>query len=153
MKKIKILIIILIPFLISSCGYQPISLKKNINLDVLNIKKVGNQKINRTIIKNVEVLSSSIRSGKKIKVEINSQKTNNTISKDKKGVATKFLMSLNINIKVYDQENLLKEKSFNKDFIYNNTENKFDLNRYKKQIESNLLNKIIEEISIFFYNI
>tara|TARA_B100000768_G_C11151495_1_gene320505 strand:+ start:308 stop:769 length:462 start_codon:yes stop_codon:yes gene_type:complete len=153
MKKIKILIIMLIPFLMSSCGYQPIFLKKDINLNVLSIKKIGNQKINTTIIKNIEILNNSNKSGKKINVEISSQDSNETISKDKKGVATKFLMSLNINIKIYDQENLLKEKSFNKEFVYNNSENKFDLNQYKKQIQSNLLNKIIEEISIFFYNI
>ena len=32
---------------------------------------------------------------------------------------------------------------------YNNIKNKFDLSQYRQDIEANLINKIIEEISIF----
>jgi len=145
--------ILLFAFLIVSCGYQPIFLKKNIDLNILKIDKTGDKKINSTIIKSLQKLNNSNKSSNKIKISINSQKKNETISKDEKGIPSKFLMTMSVNIKVYDQENLLKEKSFNKDFVYNNSENKFDLNQYKKQIENNLLNKIIEEVTMFFYNI
>jgi hypothetical protein len=153
MRKIKFLMILLFAFLIVSCGYQPIFLKKNIDLNILKIDKTGDKKINSTIIKSLQKLNNSNKSSNKIKISINSQKKNETISKDEKGIPSKFLMTMSVNIKVYDQENLLKEKSFNKDFVYNNSENKFDLNQYKKQIENNLLNKIIEEVTMFFYNI
>ena len=153
MRKIKFLMILLFAFLIVSCGYQPIFLKKNIDLNILKIDKTGDKKINSTIIKSLKKLNNSNKSSNKIKISINSQKKNETISKDEKGIPSKFLMTMSVNIKVYDQENLLKEKSFNKDFVYNNSENKFDLNQYKKQIENNLLNKIIEEVTMFFYNI
>ena len=153
MRKIKFLMILLFAFLIVSCGYQPIFLKKNIDLNILKIDKTGDKKINSTIIKSLQKLNNSNKSSNKIKISINSQKKNETISKDEKGIPSKFLMTMRVNIKVYDQENLLKEKSFNKDFVYNNSENKFDLNQYKKQIENNLLNKIIEEVTMFFYNI
>ena len=43
----------------------------------------------------------------------------------------------------------MKDKNFISDFTYNNKENKFDLSQYQKEIEENLINKIIEKIYIF----
>ena len=43
----------------------------------------------------------------------------------------------------------MRQKSFSKDFSYNNLDNKFDLANYQDDVENNLVNKIIEELIIF----
>ena len=38
---------------------------------------------------------------------------------------------------------------FSEDFTYNNYDNKFDLVEYQKEVETIIINKIIEEINIY----
>jgi len=45
------------------------------------------------------------------------------------------------------------KKTFNKSFNYNNDTNKFNLSRYEKNIEKNMINKIIEEIDLYLQSI
>ena len=49
---------------------------------------------------------------------------------------------LNMNI---ISENHNKTKSFSSNFNYNNDENKFSLKQYEKEIENNLVDKIVEK--------
>ena len=46
-------------------------------------------------------------------------------------------------------DKVFKQKTFSANFTYNNTKNKFSLNQYKRNIENNLIDKIIDEILIF----
>ena len=46
-------------------------------------------------------------------------------------------------------EKVIQTKSFESNFSYNNTSNKFDLNQYQSSIEKNLINIISEKISIY----
>jgi len=43
----------------------------------------------------------------------------------------------------------LKKKSFVKDFSYNKKDNKFELAEYQKEIEINLVDEIIEELTMY----
>ena len=45
--------------------------------------------------------------------------------------------------------NFIKQKEFNSSFTYSNTQSKFDLSQYQKNIESNLINEISEKIFIY----
>ena len=60
-----------------------------------------------------------------------------------------FKTSVIINIRLNKNDNLIKEKSFNATYTYNNSENKFDLMKYQKNVEDNLVDKLSEEIIIF----
>lgn len=153
MKKIQFLIILLVSLSITSCGFKPILLKKDINFYISDIKITGDKKISSKISERIKLFSSKKESKNKTKIIINAEKEEKVISKDSGGNALKYLLTVNVNIKIYTNDTILKEKNFSENFIYNNSNNKFELRKYKMQIENNLIDKIIEEIDIFFYSI
>ena len=53
---------------------------------------------------------------------------------------------LNMNI---ISENYNKTKTFSSDFNYSNDSNKFSLKQYEKEIENNLISKIVEKSIIY----
>ena len=59
-------------------------------------------------------------------------------------------MIVNVNVKVFNQNSnlLISTLNFNKDFVYNNQENKSNLDKYKKDIQENIINKISQDIII-----
>ena len=145
MKKI---ISIFLLFL-TSCGYQPLYSGKNTS-DFL-FKKIlleGDKNINRKIIAtlsfkevqdNFDYDELTIISNKKI-VET---------SKNSKGQVTSYRTEINLEFKIVNNNEIMKQKKFSKDFSYNNLDNKFDLTSYQDDVENNLVNKIIEELIIF----
>ena len=145
MKKI---IFVFLLFL-TSCGYQPLYSGKNTS-DFL-FKKIlleGDKNINRKIIAtlsfkevqdNFDYDELTIISNKKI-VET---------SKNSKGQVTSYRTEINLEFKIVNNNEIMKQKKFSKDFSYNNLDNKFDLTSYQDDVENNLVNKIIEELIIF----
>ena len=83
------------------------------------------------------------------KLIINSSKTLETISKDKAGNSSVYKTLIVVKVSLIDNGETLKEKIFNEQFTYNNIKNKFSLSQYQKEIEINLINKIIDEVIIF----
>ena len=69
--------------------------------------------------------------------------------KIKKGRTSSYRTILNVNLKIIDEGNLVKEKTFKEDFSYNNMDNKFDLKIYQNNVENNLTKKIVDQIIIF----
>ena len=144
----KITLLLLLCFL-WSCGYEPLYLKKNdlkqqINVITLN----GDQKINKMIVSSLgikEVKSST--SGYTLILE--SSKKINVISKNKSGNPSVYRTSIIVNFSITDDDTIIKQKKFNSSFTYNNTQNKFDLSQYQKNIELNLINEISEKIFIY----
>ena len=84
------------------------------------------------------------------KIILNSKKEKIETSKNSKGQVTSYRTSIIIDLTILNNEdNILKQKIFTKDFAYNVNDNKFKLSEYQQEIESNLINKIIEEIIIY----
>ena len=146
LKKISLLLLFCFVW---NCGYSPLYLKKN-NLDktikIITLK--GNPKINKMIMsflglkesKNIEsTYTLLLDSSKKIEV----------VSKDKNGNPSVYRSSIIINFLLSDNEKIIKQKEFNASFTYNNSQNKFNLFQYQKNIEVNLINEISEKIFIF----
>ena len=147
MKKILIIIF----FLISACGYQPIY-KVDKEITKIKIKEVrfsGDQEISKEvflklpfIIEKNDDLNTLIIESKKIISET---------SKNQKGQATSYRTSLNINLKLTNLENkTITKKKLKKEFSYDTKKDKFKLKRYQKQIEKDLIDKISKELIIFF---
>ena len=153
MKKINILLIILFGLLTTNCGYHPILLKKDLNFNISDIQSNGDRKINNKITKNLKKFKNNLKTNRNLKIVINTKKNTNVITKDERGNDSRFLLKINVRLQIFDKETLLKEENFNKEFAYNSLQSKLDLSRYKKQIEETLINKIIEEISVFIYSI
>ena len=145
----KNFLIIALVFLISSCGYQPVNLENYEELTIKEIKILKASKLNNKIKK---ILISYSKPNKNIiLLELDSKKNINIKSKDTKGNALIYELQITTNI-------LLKKngktfvKSLNESFIYNTKDNQFSLKQYEKDIEKNLINKLVKEILVFITN-
>ena len=145
---IKKFIFPLLIFFLAGCGYQPILIGEDTNLIIQEYKLTGDKNINREIISLLNLKKDSTNNLGYI-LKLNSIKNLQTVSKDKTGKITVFKTSLSTSIELYKDNKVLKKKVFEASYTYNNTANKFDLLRYQRSIENNLINKIYEEIISF----
>ncbi len=137
-------------FFIIGCGYQPVYLNKDIqNFEYSKIILAGNNEINMNII-NFLSIKERVDNTSKDKLYITSLQKIDTTSKNNAGQSLSFRTTINVNIKIENLNGqIIKNKDFTKEFTYNNRKNKFELVEYQSSIQNNLINKIINEISIY----
>ena len=146
MKKI----IIIIFFFITSCGYQPIYVNKDSSELIFNkVELIGDKEINRRIVSFIS-----------IKEDKNDEKLNDLLltsseniietSKDSKGRVTTFKTTVKIKLIILNENQTIAERLFDESFSYNNKNNKFDLANYQDEVKNNLVDKIIEQLNIYF---
>jgi len=145
MKKILVILI----FLLTSCGYQPLySNKSSKELIFYEIETDGNKDISRRIIS-----STSIKKDKQNydfeKLILKNEKNIIITSKNSKGEAESYKMILSVQIITQDKNKSISRQSFLEEFAYKNLDNKFDLSEYEITVENNLINKIVEKIIIY----
>ena len=144
MKNI-ILLIILIS--LSSCsGYKPILTSKDINFNILDIKVNENDRISNNIKKNLKIYSDQEQKENTISLEINSVKQVYAIAKDGKGDDSVYEMRVITNIEIINLDTDNKKVKFEEKFSFNNQSNKFELEQYKKDIQNDLIDKIVEKL-------
>lgn len=135
-------------FTLGNCGYEPMHLKKRtINTKIQNFQLEGNKSINKRIISSLGIKNQGKTSG--YKLVIKSNKSLETVAKNAAGDAAIYKTTITVIVSIMDGNKVVKDKNLISDFTYNNKENKFDLSQYQKEIEENLINKIIEKINIF----
>ena len=145
MKKI----IFVFLFFLTSCGYQPLYSGKNTSDFLFNkILLEGNKNINRKIISTLSFKEVPDNFDYDELIIISNKKIVET-SKNSKGQVTSYRTEINLEFKIVNNNEIMKQKNFSKDFSYNNLDNKFDLTSYQDEVENNLVNKIIEELIIF----
>lgn len=145
MKKILIFTL----FFITACGYQAIykvDNKKNLLFKQINL--VGNNKINKKIINAINFKKDKTNQSLN-EITIDSSKKTEVTSKNSKGQVISYRTTIDLNLIIKRNNEVVKEKQFLRDFSYNNKENKFDLSEYQKEIEISLINQIIEELTIY----
>ncbi len=144
MKNI-ILLIILIS--LSSCsGYKPILTSKDINFNILDIKVNENDRISNNIKKKLKIYSDQEQKENIISLEINSVKQVYAIAKDSKGDDSVYEMKVITNIEIINLDTDNKKVKFEEKFSFNNQSNKFELEQYKKDIQNDLIDKIVEKL-------
>jgi len=144
----KKLFFIVLLFTLGNCGYEPMYLKKeSINTKIQSFQLEGNKSINKRIVSSLSIKNQGKTNG--YKLVIKSNKSLETVAKNAAGDDTIYKTTITAMVSVMDGNKILKDKNFIADFTYNNKENKFDLSQYQKEIEENLINKIIEKIYIF----
>ena len=151
MKNLKYLFIFVF---VLSCGYTPIyqtNQKLNIKLDTINA--LGDRDINREIVKNLDKYRDS-ETNNIFDLSINSTKKEDIVAKDKKGNATSYKLTLEVNINLSNNSN---NKSFTKKFIkdmsYNSKNNKFELDQYRLNLQKNMISQILQDINIYLRNL
>ena len=135
---------------ISGCGYTPIYSKKDQNFKLGKIETLGNTKLNNTIIRNIKNFTNKNSNTNKIfNLEIETNLKKNIKSKDTKGNPETFQIKIVTNLIINkDEKNNLK-KIFSYSSIYNTLNSEFELSKYEKTIEKNLISKISQKIIVY----
>jgi len=148
MKKILFTKFFIIIIFITGCGYTPIFSNKNTSFNIVEIESTGNNKLNKILNNKLNIYKNS-NSEKKYFLKINTDVNKKISSKDSKGNAKTFELTVSTNTNIQDEKGYIKEKLFVKSINYNNNNNKFDLKKYENQSSEILINKISEEIIIY----
>ena len=150
-KKIA-LTAFLILFL-NGCNYQPIYSSKNVEFSIGKFQSSGDNKINKLLIKKLEIYKNDNLDTKKYNLKIDSKINKNISAKDKKGNPTTFTLKIAFKIEI---ENSLGEKKlteFEEYTTYENNDNKFELKKYENSIKRNMIESINENIILYLQNL
>ena len=157
MMNIKKIIIILSFFLLMGCAYEPIyskkKLEKNYNFSIISIEFEESSEINQMLQNNLKMFINLKNKLKLLNLKIKSSTNKTTISKNLKGNAERYLIEVRVNLIIFENEVLKKEFFFKESFNYNSQTNKFNLNKYEKNIKENLISKISDNIILEIYSL
>ena len=150
--KNKSILLILLFFILANCGFEPIYSSKKSNFNIGEIKITSKNKFNSMIKNNLKNISNN-ESQNKFDLIINSEKKRIISSKDTKGNPQLLTMIISIEVQFIKDNVIKNKKNFSQDFSYSNNSNKFGLAQYEKDIEKNLINKIIENINTYLLSL
>ena len=139
------------------CGYEPIyskkKLEKNYNFSITSIEFEESNQINQMLINNLKSFINIKNKLKLLNLKIKSSTNKTTISKNLKGNAERYLIEVNVNLIIFENGIFKKEFIFKENFNYNSQTNKFNLNKYEKNIKENLISKISDNIILEIYSL
>ena len=147
--KFKLIIIFLF---ITSCGYT--ALYKDYDEKTILVKEKifkGENFLNNKIFNKLNTKESADSLG--YTIEISSDKKTDLLSKNKSGEARVYKMTITTKLIIKREGKNYINKNFVKNITYNNLENKFDLIKYEKNLEDNLINQIANDIELELLNI
>ena len=150
-ERILKLVLIFSLIVLVSCGYEP--LNKNFGLEKINITEkifMGNKRINKKIFSKLNLKEDNSSSGYKIKLDTNHEIRD--LSKDQAGNITSYKTTIITQVTLIKNEAVLKDKKFERNFTYSNLSNKFELSRYQKEVENNIINGITQDLKVFLVN-
>lgn len=150
--KNKSILLILLFFILANCGFEPIYSSKKSNFNIGEIKITNKNKFNSIIKNNLKNISNN-ESQNKFDLIINSEKKRIISSKDAKGDPQLLTMIISVEVQIIKDNVIKNKKNFSQNFSYSNNSNKFSLAQYEKDIEKNLINKIIENINTYLLSL
>ena len=149
----KITLTALLILFLNGCNYQPIYSSKNVEFSIGKFQSSGDNKINKLLIKKLEIYKNDNLNTAKYNLNINSEVNKNISAKDKKGNPTTFTLKIAFKIEI---ENSLGEKKlteFEEYTTYENNDNKFELKKYENSIKRNMIESINENIILYLQNL
>ena len=151
--KIKHLFIISI-FLLNSCSYEPVFSNKDYGFEINEIILLGDKDINRNLKNNLNlVVNKGDSSGKKYNLSIDTKKERRVVSKDAQGDPLKFELVLSSTIIISNNQKTLSTRKIDKNYIYNNISDKFELEQNERIIIENLSEKIFDIVISLIMNL
>jgi outer membrane lipopolysaccharide assembly protein LptE/RlpB len=150
--KNKSILLILLFFILANCGFEPIYSSKKSNFNIGEIKITSKNKFNSIIKNNLKNISNN-ESQNKFDLIINSEKKRIISSKDAKGNPQLLTIIISVEVQIIKDNVIKNKKNFSQNFSYSNNSNKFSLAQYEKDIEKNLINKIIENINTYLLSL
>ena len=146
MRFAKYFIIYLI---LVSCGFQSIYVSNKSNFSFNKSNALGEIKLSKEIISN---LSGLKRDDGEYELIIETIFKKNVSSKNKKGDPEVFDMSLDVNVTLKRDNDVLKNR-FREKLSYNNLKSKFELKQQENNLKSSLVREITQDILIYLNSI
>ena len=148
MNKIFIKIILLFLIIpLASCSYSPIFADKKYDFEIKEIIFSGEKTVNKIINNKFKLIKSNVNlEKKKYNLNIYSEKKKNILSKDSKGDPLKIEMIILVKYDVNEKGSMILSKKMEKNNIYNNKSDQFELERSEKIILENISNNISDII-------
>jgi len=150
--KYKSILLFLLFFILTNCGFEPIYSYKKSNFNIGEIEIDKKNKLNSILKNNLKNISND-KSQNKFDLIINSEKKKIISAKDTKGNAQLLTIIISVEVQIIKDNMVKNKKNFSQNFSYSNNSNKFDLAQYEKNIEKNLINKIIENINTYLLSL
>ena len=150
MMKNFILIIIFI--FLTNCGFEPIYSKKNLDIKINKIEK-ENTLLNNEISNALLNIYNSLNASKVLNIKIDSKKSVNVKSKNKKGDPSNFELLIKVDFEAIDQSDKKYSQEFSRKINFNNNDDKFQLAKYQLELEKILTKKLIEDIVNYLANV
>ena len=145
MKKIKILLYIIIIIGLSSCGYSRLN-DQSSEFKFNSIEINGDKRLSYILKNNLNLLSSS-KSKKSYNLLINLTDSKTSKIKDKIGKTTRFNVVLNADLKLTDDNKIIKNRSFTVNNDYDVSNNHSDTIRNEKKSIQNNIDSLSAEIA------
>ena len=129
---------------LSACSYKPIFSEQKYGFEIEKIILSGEKDINRIINSKLKSIKSDGDKEKEIyTLIIQSKKNREIVSRDSKGDPLKFKLIISIEYKLSKKGNLILSNKIEKNNVYNNDSDKFEL----EQTEDIILEKLTGIIS------
>ena len=129
---------------LSACSYKPIFSEQKYGFEIEKIILSGEKDINRIINSKLKSIKSDGDKEKEIyTLIIQSKKNREIVSRDSKGDPLKFKLIISIEYKLSKKGNLILSNKIEKNNVYNNDSDKFEL----EQTEDIILEKLTGSIS------
>ena len=132
-----------------SCGFQSIYVSDKSDFSFDKSNALGEIKISKDIISN---LSGLKKDDGKYELIIETAFKKEITSKNKKGDPEVYDMSLDVNVTLKKDNDILKNR-FREKISYNNLKSKFELKQYENNLKSNLVQEITQDILIYLKSI
>ena len=139
------LILILLMFFLSHCGYSSIYSNENLKDISINITDIqGDKDINKVIERKLERYKKN-QSANEFNIKIKSNYSKIIIAKDATGNATNYRLNLSVNF-IIEKSGKVTNVKINKNFIMSKIDDILEEKKYEVTIKDNLINSVTEEM-------
>ena len=149
----KIVLAALFVLFLNGCNYQPIYSSKNVQFSLGEFQLSGDNKINKLLIRKLEIYKNDNLDTTKYNLNIDSEVNKNVSAKDKKGNPTTFTLKIAFKIEIENSLGEKKLKVFEEHTSYENNDNKFKLRKYEDSIKRNMIESINESLILYLQNL
>ena len=150
MKKFSYTILFFI--LVTACNYEPIFLNENNKkFNIVNFKVKNKNTITKNLVNSLK-RESNANASKIYTIELSAEKNKEVTSRDARGNASVYRVSITCNFKIYEESKLFITKTINKNFLFNEDKDKFKLRKYVSNLEKNLINEIVKDLILELYS-
>ena len=138
--------LIIFSFFIYSCGFTPqYAGFKNLKFDLILSEFDGDRDLNNEINSQIRRYDRDRKNTIKVKVSYNSRYEKIALSRDTKGEATKYKLTVNINF-VVEFKDYTKNFFFNDEFNIDKIDDRVEENNYIKIVKRNFAERAIEKL-------